>query len=102
MLITYIFVNMSILNICSWNATRPMSSALYLCNLLDQELRFLSSIHSNCYGMGVCDSDLNVYTNRTVGEGGVAIIWNNKLNDIITPLSIDNDRIIGIQNADVT
>ena len=37
MLITYIFVNMSILNICSWNATGLMSSAYYLSNLLDHE-----------------------------------------------------------------
>ncbi|MES9881493.1 MAG: reverse transcriptase family protein [Sedimenticola sp.] len=33
---------------------------------------------------------------RKVGKGGVAIMWHVKHNDKVTPLTIDDDRIIGI------
>ena len=74
---------MSTIHVCSWNATGLMSSALYLSDLLDSEiidicgisehwlyptdLHFLNSINPNYTSLGICDSDLIVYRNRTVG-----------------------------------
>ena len=101
------------ITLCTWNVTGLMSSAYYLSNLLDSEvidvcgisehwlyqseLHFLNSIHSDYTGLGVCDSELNIYRGRIVGKGGVALLWNKKYNSVIKPLCIDNDRIIGIQ-----
>ena len=104
---------MSTIHVCSWNATGLMSSALYLSDLLDSEiidicgisehwlyptdLHFLNSINPNYTSLGICDSDLNVYRNRSVGKGGVALLWKKKLNQSISPLCIESDKIVGIQ-----
>ena len=34
---------------------------------------------------------------RKVGKGGVALLWHRALNDLVTPLDIDSDRICGVQ-----
>lgn len=32
-----------------------------------------------------------------MGEGGIAILWHKKYNDVVVPLCIDSGRIVGIQ-----
>ena len=102
------------LNICSWNATGIMSSASYASNLLEkrnlhflgisehwfypQNLHFLDTINSHYTGFAVCDVDLKSISRRKVGKGGVALMWHKALNDFMTRLDTDNDRICGIRS----
>ena len=104
---------MSTIIIASWNATGIMSSASYANNFLKKEsiqvlglsehwlyrhsLHCLQAIHnsSNCFG--VCNNALNTPSNRRVGKGGVAILWHRSLDNQVSPLDIDSDRICGIQ-----
>ena len=65
--------------------------------LFPSDMHFLNSIHPNYNSLGVCDSDLNAYISRKVGKGGVALLWKKSLDDSFSLLSIDSDRIIGIQ-----
>lgn len=103
------------LKIVTWNATGIMSSASYLCDLLQKystcidicglsehwlfnhNKSFLSSISNEYIAHVKCHSDLLLPGNRKVGKGGVAILWHNSMSNLVTPLDIDNDRIIGIQ-----
>ena len=43
------------------------------------------------------DKDLLLPSSRRVGKGGVCLLWHKKLNNLITPITCNNDRIIGIQ-----
>ena len=104
---------MTNLNICTWNATGLMSSAYYISNLLDSEnidifgisehwlyshdLHFLNSLHQDYNGFGCSDKSLSASSKRRVGKGGVALMWHRKFNSMISPMTIDCDRIIGIQ-----
>ncbi|MEW8562290.1 MAG: hypothetical protein AB2541_09300, partial [Candidatus Thiodiazotropha sp.] len=101
------------LNIFSWNATGIMSSAMYLCEVLnhksvdfcgisehwlfEKNLHFLSELDRNYNSHGVCDSDLKLPSQRRVGKGGVAILWHKKHENNVYPLNIDDDRIVGIK-----
>lgn len=101
------------LNIVSWNATGIMSSMTYLCNLLfhrnidicgisehwlfEKDLHFLEQVDSNYRSHAVSDASLQIPGRRRVGKGGVAILWHKKYDRNITPLSLDDDRIIGIK-----
>ena len=104
---------MASLNFRSWNATGIMSSASYVSNLLEkkalhffgisehwlypQNLHFLDTIHRDYTGFGVCDNDLMSISRRKVGKGVAALLWHRALNDIVTPLDIDSDRICDVQ-----
>ena len=44
----------------------------------------------------VSDFDLMIPGHRRVGKRGVALLWHKKLNSRVTPLSFDDDRIIGL------
>ena len=104
---------MACLNLGSWNATGIMSSAAYTGSLLDKKslhflgisehwlcphnLHFIESIHRDYTGFAVCDNDLLLISRRKVGKGGVALLWHRSLNDKVTPLDIDSDRICGLQ-----
>ena len=97
----------------TWNATGVMSSCTYLCEALneysvdicgiaehwlyEQNLHFLNAIDNKYCSHAVSDFSLLLPSNRKVGKGGVAILWKRALNNIITPLDINDDRIIGIQ-----
>ena len=50
------------------------------------DLQFLGSIHPKFNELGVCDSDLHINSNRKVGKCGIALVWKNELNHIISPL----------------
>ena len=104
---------MSYLNLCTWNATGLMSSAFYLSKLLvendvhicgisehwlySHDLHFLNSIQHAYNGFGKSDGTLSLPSNRRVGKGGVALIWHKSLNEHVTPLNVDSDRIVGVQ-----
>lgn len=101
------------INIMSWNATGIMSSASYLCNslkvkqidicgisehwLYEKDLVFLDQIDSNYKSHAVSDFDLMSPGRIRVGKGGVAILWHRKLDNSVTALSFDDDKIIGIK-----
>lgn len=107
------FVMMCSINIASWNATGIMSCASYASALLrrkdlyflgicehwiyPQNSSFLNTINNEYTGLAICDRALNVPSGRRVGKGGVALLWHRALNNFVTPLDIDSDRICGIQ-----
>ena len=45
----------------------------------------------------MADSDSKFPGRRRVGKGGVALLWHRRIDYKITPLSIDDDRIVGLQ-----
>ena len=100
-------------NILTWNATGIMSSATYLCECLnankidicgisehwlyEKDLHFLHQLDNSYNCHAVADFDLKRPSNRRVGKGGVAILWHRKFDRFIFPLSLDDDRVIGIK-----
>ena len=98
------------LNILTWNATGIMSSATYLTDCLyrnkkdicgisehwlyEKDLQFLNQLDIS---YAVADSDLKCPSKRRMGKGGVALLWHRKYDRCISPLSLDDDRIIGIK-----
>ena len=97
----------------TWNATGVMSSSSYLSDCLsskridicglaehwlyEKDLIFLNQINSNYICHAVSDFDLKFPGRRRVGKGGVALLWHKRLDSLITPLSFEDDRIIGLQ-----
>ena len=97
----------------TWNATGIMSSASYLIDsinskkidicgisehwLYEKDLYFLKSIDTKYKCHAVSDFSLKLPSNRKVGKGGVALLWHNKWDNKVTPIDIDDDRIIGIE-----
>ena len=97
----------------TWNATGIMSGASLVNHLICSNhiqifgisehwlnysnLHFLNSIHKDYIPYGVVDKELSLPGRRTVGKGGVAILWHISLNDYISTLGIDSNRICGIQ-----
>ena len=97
----------------SWNVTGLMSSSSYLCELLNSRkidfcglsehwlynynLHFIDAIDNNYKCHAIADFSLDVPSHRRVGKGGVALMWHIKHDRYITPLSIDDDRIVGVQ-----
>ncbi|MES9879758.1 MAG: reverse transcriptase family protein [Sedimenticola sp.] len=100
------------LNIMTWNATGIVSSSSYLASVLSTETidfcglsehwlypnntHFLDKIDNNYKSFAISDSDLYIPSGRKVGKGGVAILWHTRHSNKVTPLSIDDDRIVGI------
>lgn len=101
------------LTLMTWNVTGIMSSSSYLCDILqsdridicgisehwlyEHDHHFMDCINSQYFSYTKSDVDLRLPGNRRVGKGGVAIMWNKRLHSSITPLDIDDDRVIGIQ-----
>ena len=97
----------------TWNVTGIMSSSSYLSDALNEhsidfcgisehwlyskDLHFLDKINSNYISYASSDRDLLLPVYRKVGKGGVALLWNRKLNSCVTTLDSNSDRIIGIQ-----
>ena len=67
--------------------------------LNSSNLQFLSNIHKDYLVYGVIDNDLRTPGCRTIGKGGVAIMWHRTLNSCVTPLDIDSDCICGVNFA---
>ena len=65
--------------------------------LYEKDLHFLNQIDNsyNCYA--ISDFDLKRPSNRRVGKGGVAILWHRRFDTYMNPLSLDDDRIIGVK-----
>ena len=88
-----------------------MSSAPYARKLLTSErihifgisghwlnssnIHFLQSIHKGYQSYGVIDRDNYLPGRRPIGKGGVALMWHKSLNNNITTLDIDSDRMCG-------
>jgi len=101
------------LKLMTWNVTGIMSSSSYLCNcltnnnidicgigehwLFPHNLYFLDSLFTDYRVHAVCDNDLSMPSNRRVGKGGVALLWHSRLDNYITPLNLESDRIAGLQ-----
>lgn len=101
------------LNILCWNATGIMSSSTYLCNILNEkaidicgisehwlyekDLYFLNEIDNNYHSYAVSDAALSLPGRRRVGKGGVAILWHKRHDHNISPLNLEDDRIIGVK-----
>ena len=97
----------------TWNATGIMSSSSYLCDalnencidicgiaehwLFEKDLHFLNSIDNMYCSYAVSDFSLLMPSKRKVGKGGVCFLWKRTLNSMITPIDVQDDRIIGIQ-----
>ena len=97
----------------SWNVTGLMSSSSYLCELLNSRkidfcglsehwlynhnLHFIDAIDNNYKCHAIADYSLDVPSHRRVGKGGVALMWHINYDRYITPLSVDDDRIVGVQ-----
>ncbi|MCG8048788.1 MAG: reverse transcriptase family protein [Candidatus Thiodiazotropha taylori] len=90
-----------------------MSSATYLCDCLyhknidicgisehwlyEKDLHFLNQIDNSYNYHAVADFDLKRPSKRRVGKGGVAILWHRRFDSFMYPLSLDDDRIIGVK-----
>ena len=101
------------LTIMTWNATGIFSSASYLSDTLvkydidicgisehwlhDYNLYFMKHLNSVYNYHAVSDFDLSCPLAKKAGKGGVAILWHKRLDNMITPLPIEDDHIIGIQ-----
>jgi exonuclease III len=99
--------------IVTWNATGIMSSASYLCGLLNDKkvdicgisehwlkesnCNFINMLDSNYKSAIAIDKDCKFYSSRAQGKGGVALLWHVNIDRYVSVLPIDNDRILGIQ-----
>lgn len=64
--------------------------------LFPNSLCFLDSVSSDFCSHGVSDSGLDISDPFRRGKGGVAIMWRKSLNNNVTLLPIENDRLMGI------
>ena len=65
--------------------------------LYEKDLIFLNQINTNYKCHAVSDFDLMFPGRRRVDKGGVAFLWHKRLDDRVTSLSFEDDRIIGFQ-----
>ena len=102
-------------NFLSWNVTGLMSSSSYLsycllehtiyfCGisehwLYNYNLHLIDAIDNRLKSHAVSDFDLVNSSRRGVGKGGVCIMWHVKYDKYITPLTIDDDIIVGIVSS---
>jgi len=109
--INILFMVLFGLNVVTWNLTGIMSSAMHLSEVLNEgnidicglsehwlsksNVHFIDSVCADFNHVTVCSN--NGCRNRNIGKGGVSIMWRKKYDNLITPLNIDDDRIVGIQ-----
>ena len=65
--------------------------------LYEKDLQFLNQLDNSYISYAVADSDLTCPSKRRVGKGGVALLWHRKYDRCVSPLSLYDDRIIGIK-----
>ena len=101
------------LNLFSWNASGIMSSSSYLCNSLNKcsidicgisehwlsnsNIHFIDAIDNNYKSHVVTECNSSILNRNHISKGGVAILWHLKHDRFVTPLIIDDNRIVGIQ-----
>jgi exonuclease III len=106
-----LLMSLANINLLTWNITGIMSSAAYLSDILVQggidicgvsehwlmtgNVHFMDSIHCDYRHYTVCDKP-GLQKVKT-GRGGVTILWHKRFNNIIMPLDIDDNRVVGIQ-----
>jgi len=54
----------------------------------------LHSVFSNYKHFTICDHDLSLPSKRRVGKGGVTLLWRKDIDDHVSPLMCDDDRIM--------
>ncbi|WAR16321.1 LOW QUALITY PROTEIN: hypothetical protein MAR_030915 [Mya arenaria] len=97
-----------------WNVTGIFSSSSYLSDVLIEKnvhicglsehwlyphnLDFLNALSMNYNVYAKCDKDLCVTSAKGAGKGGVALLWHKQLDHVVSSLSIDDDRLIGVQH----
>ena len=47
--------------------------------------------------VAISDSDFRVPCSRKVGKGGVCLLWHKRFDNFVSPIFLDDDRILGIQ-----
>ena len=65
--------------------------------LFDEQRNLLESWSDSYKGKVICSEDNPDFITGKRGHGGVAIFWKQTLDDFVSPLEIDSDRIVGIQ-----
>ena len=101
------------LNLFSWNASGIMSSSSYLCNSLSKcsidicgisehwlsnsNIHLIDAIDNNYKSHVVTEWNTSIINRNHISKGGVAILWHLKHDRFVTPLIIDDNRIVGIQ-----
>ena len=65
--------------------------------LFDERRNLLESLSDSYKGKVICSEDNPDFITGKRGHGGVAIVWKQILDDCVSPLEIDSDRIVGIQ-----
>ncbi len=111
------YIKFNHIRICSYNCKNVKSSVTEirsLCDkcdilllqetwLLDQELSFLSGLHSEFYGRGVSSMDSSVGIHHGRPYGGLGILWRKSLNALCSISLMDDSRLMGIDiNIDST
>ena len=65
--------------------------------LFDQQRNLLESLSDSYKGKVICSDENPGFITGKRGHGGVAIFWKQTLDDFVSPLETDSDRIVGIQ-----
>ncbi|WAR10952.1 hypothetical protein MAR_036028 [Mya arenaria] len=72
---------------------------VHICGLSERwlyphNLHFLNALSMNNNVYAKCDKDLCVTSAKGAGKGGVALLWHKQLDHVVSPLPIDEDRLI--------
>ena len=65
--------------------------------LYKSSIHFVNSLNTEYRCHVICDSSLDLPSRRRVGKGGVGLMWKSKYDKYVTPLTLNDDRICGIQ-----
>ena len=101
------------INIMTWNATGVMTGIPYLdfelkrkniniCGLsehwlLPENANLLNTFNDDYISHVVINKDVQMLNSRRIGKGGVGFIWKRLLNDKISVIDVDDDRIAVIK-----
>lgn len=100
-------------NLLTWNATGIMTGSSYVSDCLNEHAidfcgfsvnwlyendhHFLGKLNNAYSYYAVSDKDISIVGNRKVGKDGVAILWKDKYDNIVSRLPVCNNRILGMQ-----
>ena len=65
--------------------------------LYEHDLHFINNMDNMYNSISVSDTDLCLPSSRRVGKGGVCLLWHKRIDNLVTPIPCESDRIIGIQ-----
>ncbi|WAR25282.1 hypothetical protein MAR_010986 [Mya arenaria] len=82
-------------NVLTWNVTGIFSSSSYLSDVLIEKNVHICGLSEhwlyphNLHALNLC------VTSAKGAKGGVALLWHRQLDHLVSPLPIDDDRLIG-------